>query len=135
MRAKKLVTALAAAIIMLTPITASAINLDVCQGTTAQQMTCTAHLLRSKGEPELAAQLEMIALQIERGLLTAREGDALAGKVIDARNRAISFETIGKSLEMIFRRTEPPPPPPAFRMSPTCHAVQTVDGRTVSVCQ
>jgi hypothetical protein len=99
---------------MLTPLTASAIDLDICQGTTAQQMTCTAHLLRSKGESEVAAQLEMIALQIERGLLTAREGDARAVKAIDARNRAIRFETLGKSLEMISHaRSRPRPRPPA----------------------
>ena len=102
MQAKKLLTALAAATVMLTPITAGAADWnDVCgygRVTPAQDLTCKAYIARSEGHHEVAAQFEMLALQVDRGQMTARTASSLANQIVEEQNRRVTFKNISNAL-------------------------------------
>ena len=64
---------------------------SICnRGTAPQQLTCSAHLWRSAGEPAIAARLEIIAYQIHQGLLDPNSGMAAANQI--AANRKQELE-------------------------------------------
>jgi hypothetical protein len=109
---------------------------DLCdEGTASRSLPCVALWFRTKGQHELAAKFEMVALQAARGQITDQAAWALVHQIADEEERAEKLQTFTNSLAAIagsFKRAAPPPPPSPIKH---CYTVPTINGGTVNVCQ